>query len=134
MSAYTPVPFTGYFHRTLLFITNYTKQCQEHCCTFIQLLATLWYNAVGSTDHRLEIANNDEGMIDVNFSAVLENKLKDFGANLVGYSNVRGKLPGNLSGLEYAVTIGVRLSDFIIDEITDRPTYTYFHHTGRSMH
>ena len=31
-------------------------------------------------------------------------------------------------GLPFAVSIVVRLSDAIIDEIEDRPTYTYFNH------
>ena len=58
----------------------------------------------------------------------IENKLKDLGASFVGYSNVESKLPDSLKRVKYAVTIGVRLSDFIINEITDKPTYTYFHH------
>jgi epoxyqueuosine reductase len=55
-------------------------------------------------------------------------KLRDMGASIVGFSEVKTKLPLSLSKLEYAVTVGVRLSDFILDEISDRPTYTYFHH------
>lgn len=31
-------------------------------------------------------------------------------------------------GLEYAVSLVVRLSDAVVDEIDDRPTKTYFHH------
>jgi epoxyqueuosine reductase len=58
----------------------------------------------------------------------LESKLKEWGATFVGYSNVGIKLPANLSQLKYAITIGVRLSDFIINEIENCPTYTYFHH------
>lgn len=58
----------------------------------------------------------------------LKDKLRELGASLVGFSKVGDRLPANLSRLEYAITVGIRLSDFIIDEITDRPTYTYFHH------
>lgn len=58
----------------------------------------------------------------------LDDKLKDWGASFAGYSNVAKWLPEKFKQLEYAVTIGVRLSDFIIDEIEDKPTYTYFHH------
>lgn len=58
----------------------------------------------------------------------LETNLKQAGASLVGYSNVYDKLPEKLKELKFAITIIVRLSDFIIDEITDKPTYTYFHH------
>jgi len=62
------------------------------------------------------------------FISEMENKLKDWGASFVGYSKVDDKLSGNLVELPYAVTVGVRLSDFIINEITNKPTYTYFHH------
>lgn len=58
----------------------------------------------------------------------LEMNLKQTGASLLGYSNVYDNLPANLKDLKFAITIIVRLSDFIIDEITDKPTYTYFHH------
>ena len=58
----------------------------------------------------------------------LEEKLKEWGASLVGFSNVREKLAPALNKYPYAVSVGVRLSDAIIDEITDKPTFTYFHH------
>ncbi|MFZ5988487.1 MAG: 4Fe-4S double cluster binding domain-containing protein [Bacillota bacterium] len=58
----------------------------------------------------------------------LRNKLMDWGASFVGFSNVEDRLPENLRKLKYAITVGVRLSDYIVDEITDKPTYTYFHH------
>jgi len=58
----------------------------------------------------------------------LEQKLVEWGASLTGFARVDRKLPQELSGLHYSVTVGVRLSDFIIDQIADCPTYTYFHH------
>lgn len=58
----------------------------------------------------------------------LEIKLKAWGSSLVGFSNVENKIESKMSKLKYAVTVGIRLSDFIIDEIEDKPTYTYFHH------
>ena len=54
--------------------------------------------------------------------------LEEAGASFTGFSNVEGKLKGGLSNLHYAVTVGLRLSDAIIDEIIDKPTFTYFHH------
>lgn len=58
----------------------------------------------------------------------LEDKLKDWGATFAGFSDVRDKVPAPLSKYPSAITIGVRLSDAIIDDITDKPTFTYFHH------
>lgn len=46
------------------------------------------------------------------------------GASDVGFCTI-SDAPAGLSG---AISIVVRLSDAIIDEITDAPTYTYFHH------
>lgn len=54
--------------------------------------------------------------------------LENMGVSFTGYADIEGKLTGNLQSLHYAVTIGIRLSDAIIDEIADKPTYTYFHH------
>lgn len=58
----------------------------------------------------------------------LEEKFKEWGATFVGFSFVSDKLPELLKKYPYAVTVGIRLSDAIIDEITDKPTFTYFHH------
>jgi epoxyqueuosine reductase len=54
--------------------------------------------------------------------------LTGLGASFAGFSDVSGKTAASFSALHYAVTIGIRLSDAIIDEIADKPTYTYFHH------
>ncbi len=62
------------------------------------------------------------------FHQELSSKLIEWGASFVGFSNVEKSLSDSLKELKYAITIGVRLSDFIIDEIEDKPTYTYFHH------
>ncbi len=58
----------------------------------------------------------------------LEQLLLGSGASFVGYSDVTGKTGYSFNNLHYAVTIGIRLSEAIIDEITDKPTFTYFHH------
>ncbi len=54
--------------------------------------------------------------------------LTELGASFTGYSDVSGKTADGFMNLHYAVTIGMRLSDATIDEITDKPTFTYFHH------
>lgn len=38
------------------------------------------------------------------------------------------KLPEPFMGLGYAVSLCIKLSDSVVDSITDRPTHTYFHH------
>jgi len=62
-----------------------------------------------------------------NFTKI-QDKLMEMGASFVGCSDVEAYLPENLKKVKYAITVGVRLSDFIIDQISDKPTYTYFHH------
>ncbi len=54
--------------------------------------------------------------------------LTGLGASFAGFSDVSGKTADGFSDLHYAITIGIRLSDATIDEIADKPTYTYFHH------
>lgn len=50
---------------------------------------------------------------------------KDNGVADVGFSAVPD---GPFGDKTYAVSIVVKLSDAVIDEITDEPTHTYFHH------
>lgn len=64
----------------------------------------------------------------MDFAEKLQQKLIEWGATFTGCSNVESALPESLKPLKYALTVGVRLSDYIIDQITDKPTYTYFHH------
>lgn len=58
----------------------------------------------------------------------LKNKLLDSGIQQVGFANVEKALPESLKKYKYAVSVVIRLSDAVINEITDKPTYTYFHH------
>ena len=59
----------------------------------------------------------------------LQNDLKDYmllqGVSDVGFSKPAGDTP---EGLPFAVTLVVRLSPAIIDEIDNKPTHTYFNH------
>lgn len=41
---------------------------------------------------------------------------------------IAGTLAGGADGLVYAVSLVYRLSDAVVDTITDCPTHTYFHH------
>ncbi len=62
------------------------------------------------------------------FLEEFQNRLKEWGATFVGFSKVHDKLSPGLKPVGNAVTIGIRLSDFIIDQIDSFPTYAYFHH------
>ncbi len=58
----------------------------------------------------------------------LEAKLREWGASFAGYSSMQdGGVPG-MQSLRSAITIGIHLSELIVDGIADRPTFTYFHH------
>ncbi|MBR5262540.1 MAG: epoxyqueuosine reductase, partial [Clostridia bacterium] len=50
---------------------------------------------------------------------------KDNGVADVGFTMVED---GPFGSESYAVSIVIKLSDAVIDEITDEPTHTYFHH------
>lgn len=60
---------------------------------------------------------------------MLENEIKEFlfskGVSDVGFSYIDNADTGDL---KYAVSIVIRLSDAIIDEIDGAPTPTYFNH------
>lgn len=58
----------------------------------------------------------------------IEKIVFELGGSFVGYSNVSEKLPEQLKKYPYAITIGFRLSNAILDEVTDKPTYNYFNH------
>lgn len=62
------------------------------------------------------------------FAEDLRYKLKEWGATFSGYSRIPEDASEDFPGLRFAVTIGIHLSDYIVDEIKDSPTYTYFHH------
>ncbi len=58
------------------------------------------------------------------------NQIKEFalaqGAWEVGFSEINP--PEEYPGLNHAVSIVVKLSDSVVNSITNQPTYTYFHH------
>lgn len=47
---------------------------------------------------------------------------------ITGFARVDNVLPEDLEHLTHAVTIGIRLSDEIINRIKEKPTKTYYHH------
>lgn len=66
--------------------------------------------------------------MDIEFRNKLETMILGLGASFIGTSNVVDCLPDTLKKYQYAITFGIRLSDAIIDEIEDKPTFTYFNH------
>lgn len=58
----------------------------------------------------------------------IEMLIHSLGGTFTGFSDVAGRVPENLKKYPYAITIGIRLGDAIIDEIGDKPTFTYFSH------
>lgn len=50
------------------------------------------------------------------------------GGSFIGFSNVCDMLPQALKKYPYAITFGIRLSDAVVEEIEDKPTFTYFNH------
>lgn len=58
----------------------------------------------------------------------LKKLLVELGATFTGFSYVQNELPEGLKKYPYAVTFGIKLSDAIINEIDDKPTFTYFNH------
>ena len=58
-------------------------------------------------------------------SEALRNYLLEQGASDVGFSRIDD---GDFGDCRYAVSVVVRLSDAVVDEINSEPTHTYFHH------
>lgn len=54
--------------------------------------------------------------------------INSMGGTFAGFSNIKEYLPQYLKKYPYAITFGIRLSDAIINEIEDKPTFTYFNH------
>jgi epoxyqueuosine reductase QueG len=59
---------------------------------------------------------------------VLKDKIHSWGASIIGFADISKCIDEKYRDLPYAISIAVRLSDRIIDEIDNMPTYTYFHH------
>lgn len=47
---------------------------------------------------------------------------------ILGFSHVKGHVPEKAEGLEFCITIGLKLDDDIIDRIAEGPTTEYFKH------
>lgn len=54
--------------------------------------------------------------------------LKSLNVSKYGFGNLEGLVPENHKNLTTGISIAIRLSDAVIDEIDLEPTHTYFHH------
>lgn len=62
------------------------------------------------------------------FNKELNNFLNNLGVSFWGISKYENSDNFNLEKMPFVLTLGIRLLDTVIDEISDKPTYTYFNH------
>lgn len=62
------------------------------------------------------------------YNSVIEEKLKRLGVSDVGFAKIERIDPVRARELPYAVSIVVKLSDYVVDEIDGAPTFAYFQH------
>ncbi|MGI6604462.1 MAG: epoxyqueuosine reductase [Firmicutes bacterium] len=58
----------------------------------------------------------------------LENKLREWGADLCGVADLTGLVPKPYQELTRGISLAVKLSDVIVDELLIGPTLTYYQH------
>ncbi|HDQ03844.1 MAG TPA: hypothetical protein ENN23_04625 [Deltaproteobacteria bacterium] len=63
-----------------------------------------------------------------NLISAINNILPSNTQYLVGYANLQGLLPDKYRGFDYAIVLGRKLDDTIIDAIADGPTIEYYNH------
>jgi epoxyqueuosine reductase QueG len=63
-----------------------------------------------------------------NYTSKLRKELSELGASLMGVADLRGILPDSFDHFHQGVSIGVRLSDSIINELKSGPTKAYAYH------
>jgi epoxyqueuosine reductase len=58
----------------------------------------------------------------------LETLMRSSGIDIFGTSDVSEEVPEKFKRTPYAITLGLRLSDAVMDGVADGPTKNYFHH------
>ncbi|SHH23165.1 Epoxyqueuosine reductase QueG (queuosine biosynthesis) [Caloranaerobacter azorensis DSM 13643] len=66
--------------------------------------------------------------MNLTFREKIIEKAISMGASKVGFAKLENFLPDNFSHLKTGISIIVRLSDQIMNDVVDKPTHTYFHH------
>jgi len=59
---------------------------------------------------------------------MIREKAFDMGALKIGIGNLEGYLPKEFSHLRTGISIVVRLSDQVLNDVSHGPTHTYYHH------
>jgi len=59
---------------------------------------------------------------------VIEKQMQALGIDVFGTSDCSEVVPARLEKTPFAITLGVRLADAVIDEVAQGPTKLYFHH------
>ena len=78
--------------------------------------------------NRVEAALPEVSSIYMNIEELIRILLPRNADYLIGYANLKGLLPEKYRGLDYAVVLGRRLDDRIIDAIIDGPNIEYYNH------
>ena len=74
-----------------------------------------------------EIELNHDVSLDINSNVIIK-RILEWEASIVGFGNMEGLLPDELNSLKTGISIAIRLSDQIIEQIRNGPTQTYAHH------
>lgn len=91
--------------------------------SFIILPSTLFYDKIRKIVRKI-LNTGGNIMLETD----LEAYLKQRGASLVGFSDLREKAPTEFPHLHFAVTIVRKLSDAVVTTIDGKPTLSYFQH------
>ena len=70
---------------------------------------------------KIKIIKGEKAGIAVNNNEIIKDILSKEGIDEVGLARVEHELP-------LAVSVVVPLSKFVLEKITDKPTFEYFHH------
>lgn len=78
--------------------------------------------------NRVEAALPEASSVYMNIEELIRILLPRNADYLIGYANLKGLLPEKYRSLDYAVVLGRRLDDRIIDAIIDGPNIEYYNH------
>ena len=62
------------------------------------------------------------------YNAFIKDRLSELGISEVGFAKIRKIDPARAQELPNGISLVVKLSDYVIDEIDDAPTFAYFQH------